>query len=184
MKALVACRIFEDELRACLGDRSDVTIHWVEAALHADLGRLEEGICRGLHEILPEGGPPYLLFGTGCHPELKRIAEENGMELAPYRNCLEWMVGPRARELEKDRTMLMTPAWVRTWPSLMAALGWDVVETRIQLGRYDQILVLDAGLNPLSEEEILSFFDLVQVPLTVEPVDIREFCTRLRQFIG
>lgn len=184
MKTVVACRIFEDELRACLGERTDVKILWVDAALHADLDRLEEDLRRKGEELSMESGPRYLLFGTGCHPELRRIAEEDGFETAPFRNCLEWLAGSEAREMEKDRTMLMTPAWVRVWPQIMAVMGWDPVDARIQLGRYDRILVLDAGLHSLSDEEILNFFDLVQVPLVIKPVDVRDFCARLQAFIG
>jgi hypothetical protein len=74
--------------------------------------------------------------------------------------------------------MIMTPGWVRAWPSIMEALGWDGVDTRINLGRYDRILLLDAGVDPLSEEEILSFFDLVQVPIEVESLNLDHFkCT-------
>ncbi|MEJ5366229.1 MAG: DUF1638 domain-containing protein [Desulfosoma sp.] len=184
MKTIIACRIFEDELQACIGERTDVKILWVDAALHADLDRLEKDLHCKSDDLSPESGPRYLVFGAGCHPELRRIAEEGGFETAPFRNCLEWLAGPQAREIEKDRTMLMTPAWVRVWPQIMAVMGWDQVDARIQLGRYDRILVLDAGLNPLSDEEILHFFDLVQVPLVIEPVDVRDFCARLQVFIG
>jgi len=183
MITLVACRIFEDELAACLEGRKDVMIHWVEAALHADLNRLDEAM-RRMVAAVSERDEPYLLFGAGCHPDLHRIAQESGAKTPPFRNCLEWLAGAKARELERNRTMLMTPAWIRVWPQIMAVMGWDAVDARIQLGRYDQILVLDAGLNSLSDEEILSFFDLVQVPVVVEPVDIRDFCARLQEFIG
>ncbi|MBC7360508.1 MAG: DUF1638 domain-containing protein [Desulfacinum sp.] len=184
MKTVVACRIFEDELRACLRERDDVKIHWVDAALHANLDRLEKDIRNRLEALSVQGGARFLFFGAGCHPELGKIADEYGFEAAPFRNCLEWLAGPEAREMERDRTMLMTPAWVRVWPQIMAVMGWDQVDARIQLGRYDRILVLDAGLHSLSDEEILNFFDLVQVPLMIEPVDVRDFCARIREFIG
>ncbi len=184
MKTLVACRIFEDELRACLGERDDVKIHWVDAALHANLDLLEKGIRCKLNDPSAPGGKRFLLFGAGCHPELGKIADEFDFERAPFRNCLEWLAGSEARGMEKDRTMLMTPAWVRVWPHIMTVMGWDDVDARIQLGRYDRILVLDAGVHSLTEEEILSFFDRIQVPVEIKPVDLQDFCTRLRSFLG
>ncbi len=38
---------------------------------------------------------------------------------------------------------------------------------RINLGRYARILVIDPSLNSLSDEEVLAFFDLAQVPVEV-----------------
>ena len=71
--------------------------------------------------------------------------------------------------------MIMTPGWVRAWPAIMEALGWNEVDVRINLGRYERILVLDAGIEPLSDEETLSFFDLVQVPVEVARIDLSVF---------
>jgi hypothetical protein len=45
----------------------------------------------------------------------------------------------------------------------------------MNLGRYERILVLDAGLATLSDEEILEFFDLVQVPVEVESLNLDHF---------
>jgi hypothetical protein len=41
------------------------------------------------------------------------------------------------------------------------------------------VAALEPGINPLSEEEILSFFDLTQVPLDVQPLDLSHFKTIL-----
>ena len=47
---------------------------------------------------------------------------------------------------------------------------WDGTKSTCAstLGRYERILVLDAGIEPLTDEETLSFFDLVQVPVEIE----------------
>lgn len=79
------------------------------------------------------------------------------------------------KELEEDGTMIMTPGWIRAWPEIMRALGWDQVDVRINLGRYNRILLLEPEVNPLSDEEILSFFDLTQVPVDIQPLDLRNF---------
>ena len=91
----------------------------------------------------------------------------------------------RASELENSNTMLMTPAWVRTWPDNMRRiLGWNEVDFRMNLGRYDRILVLDSGIHPLSDEETLEFFELVQVPIELEAVNLGYFRTALRNVIA
>ena len=45
----------------------------------------------------------------------------------------------------------------------------------MQFGRYDRVVVLDPGLSPLADEEFLGCFDLVQVPIEVEPCDLEYF---------
>jgi hypothetical protein len=69
----------------------------------------------------------------------------------------------------------MTPGWIRAWPGIMAALGWDAVDVRINLGRYNRILLLEPGINPLTDEEILAFFDLTQVPVDIELLELQHF---------
>jgi hypothetical protein len=91
------------------------------------------------------------------------------------RNCIEAFCGDLAKELEANRTMVMTPGWVRAWPGIMNTLGWNEVDVRINLGRYDRILLLEPGIDPLTEEEILRFFDLTQVPVDVQPLGLEHF---------
>jgi hypothetical protein len=57
----------------------------------------------------------------------------------------------------------------------MEALGWSEVDVRINLGRYERILVIDPGLEPLTDEETLVFFDLVQVPVEIKKIDLSVF---------
>jgi len=62
-------------------------------------------------------------------------------------------------------------------------MGWDEVDVRINLGRYQRILLLEPGLNPLNDEEILTFFDLVQVPIEVEPLELHHFRSTLTELL-
>ncbi|HME46301.1 MAG TPA: DUF1638 domain-containing protein, partial [Syntrophorhabdales bacterium] len=94
------------------------------------------------------------------------------------------LLGGDAPELKDTKTMLMTPGWVRAWPAMMEALGWNEVDVRINLGRYERILVLDAGFEPLTDEETLLFFDLVQVPLEVRRIDLSVFRELLTELLG
>lgn len=154
---------------------------WLEAALHASPARLEEALRAVLSESKAQGADVRMLFGSGCHPDVCDMAREHGSSLSPVKNCIEAFCGERTKDLEANRTMIMTPGWVRAWPSIMSTLGWNEVDVRMNLGRYDKILLLEPGIDPLTEEEILSFFDLTQVPLDVQPLDLSHFKTILAQ---
>lgn len=178
-KTIVACRIFEHELRSVLEFQSpdnNVQVVWVDAALHSDPEMLKEEIMRAFSQAKDLGGSIHLLFGRGCLPEIESLAKENGARTIPVKNCIEAFLGERAAELEKDNTMLMTPTWLRTWPqSMKTLLGWNEIDFRMNLGRYDRILVVDPGLDPPTDEEILDFFDLSQVPVEVDNLDLHLF---------
>ncbi len=174
-KILIACRIFEKELQAVLPPNANTHILWVDPALHADLNRLEKNLTECLSSSKASDGSVRILFGKGCHPDIDLIGKEYRAKIPQVKNCIEAFLGEKIKELEKDSTMIMTPGWVRAWPNIMKVLGWDEVDVRINLGRYHRILIIDAGLDPLTDEEILSFFDLVQVPIEVEHLDLHHF---------
>ena len=52
---------------------------------------------------------------------------------------------------------------------------WTADDVRINLGYFDRLLLLDYGVNPLDDEDILSFYDLVQVPIDREHVHLNYF---------
>lgn len=154
---------------------ADVEVVWVEAALHVNLDRLENEIKTALAGTTIRDAKVHLLIGTGCHPDLVKMAQEYGTQVSPVTDCLEAFLGAKKREMEKNGTMIMTPGWIRAWPSMMAAMGWNEVDVRINYGRYNRILVLDPGINPLSDEEILEFFDLTQIPIEIEVLELQHF---------
>jgi hypothetical protein len=174
-KILVSCRIFEKELQAVLSRDANTEILWVDAALHANLPRLEKNLTECLLSSKASGGSVRMLFGKGCHPDIDLIGKEYRAKIPQVKNCIEAFLGEKIKELEKNSTMIMTPGWVRAWANIMKVLGWDEVDVRINLGRYHRILIIDAGLDPLTDEEILSFFDLVQVPIEIEHLDLDPF---------
>ncbi len=126
-----------------------------------------------------------MLFGRCCHPEIDSLAGKCGIRATPVKNCIEAFLGEKAKKLEEDRTMVMTPTWIRTWPhSVRTFSGWNEVDIRMNLGRYDRILVVDPGLNPLTDEEILDFFDLVLVPVEVMSLDLGLFRETVARLLG
>ena len=172
---LIACKVLEKELLHALPDNADVEIVWLEAGLHASLPRLEAALGEAIGSATHSGRKVCLLYGQGCHPEIPSFLEQQGVAAFPVKNCIEALLGRDAPELKDTKTMLMTPGWVRAWPAMMKALGWNDVDARINLGRYERILVLDAGIEPLTDEETLLFFDLVEVPLEVRSIDLSAF---------
>jgi hypothetical protein len=58
---------------------------------------------------------------------------------------------------------------------MRALLGWDHTDFRVNFGRYNRILVLDAGLRPLSDEETLEAFEVIQIPIESEPFSLDHF---------
>lgn len=174
-KILIACKIFYDELQSVLPSRPDIKVVWIEAALHANLDRLEGELKTSLTQAAASGAEVQILLGVGCHPDIAKLAGESGAQLAPVRNCIEAFLGVRQKELEINGTMIMTPGWIRAWPDIMASLGWDAVDVRQNLGRYNRILLLEPGISPLTDDEILAFFDLIQVPIDIEILDLTNF---------
>lgn len=62
-KILIICKIFYDELLHVLPRDSEIKIIWIEAALHADLARLENELRQALSEARKSAGKP------GCSSE-------------------------------------------------------------------------------------------------------------------
>jgi hypothetical protein len=174
-KVIIACKVFYDEMQQCLPADADAEIIWIDAALHADLDRLEQALTSALSAAGASATDVRMFLGVGCHPDMLKLAQEHGAGISPVKNCIEAFLGPEYQEREKDGTMIMTPGWIRAWPGIMAALGWDAVDVRINLGRYNRILLLEPGINPLTDEEILAFFDLTQVPIELELLELQHF---------
>ncbi|HKI47691.1 MAG TPA: DUF1638 domain-containing protein [Desulfobacteria bacterium] len=174
-KLLIACKVFFDELTTVLPDEWDYHPIWIDTGLHADLDKLEKNLLLTIDDALKTGREVKMLYGSGCHPDICRLGKKCGIGIPPFKNCIEAFCGAQTRELEKERTMIMTPGWIRAWPNIMAAQGWEAVDARINLGIYDRILVLEPGVAPLTDDEILGFFDIVQVPVEVQPLELDVF---------
>lgn len=181
-KSLIACKIFEHELNKVLSPDTNVTIHWIDAALHADPDCMKKELTDAIAAAENDRVDDIcFLFGNGCHPDICEITKSCGAQLPSVKNCIQAIIGPeRTKQLEANRTMLITPGWITAWSGIMAGLGWDEVDVRINLGRYDRILLLDPGIVPINDEKILSFYDLVQVPIEIEGVELTYF----RNLIG
>ena len=191
-KVVIACGIYQDELEHVLAsiEAPDLKIIWLESGLDNNLEMLEAKLDETISESLAAGVTGLsLLFGRACLPHMAEFAARRGVTTLSAKNCIAALIGDeRKLELEKDKTMVVTPAWVRKmWldpGGVKTILGWTETDFRINLGRYDRILVLDTGLNPLTDDEILEAFDLIQVPLEFEPCDLALFRDNCLAFLA
>lgn len=176
-KNLIACGIFKDELESVLPNGIGFNLHWIDAALHADPEKMEQELSTAISDLQETEQDIRLLFGNGCHPDMCTIADTCGAGLSKEKNCIQIFLGSeQTKELEKDRTMIISPGWLEAWQGIMGGLNWDEVDVRINMGRYDKIILIDPGIVPLSDETIIEFYDLVQVP--VEILEINLDCFR------
>jgi len=187
---IAACGIFQEEVEWLIKEEglNGIELKWLPVGLHDDIEKLENALTGEVaeRELKQEGVPLGLMFGWGCLPWMRDFAKEKNVPVLNVKNCLAAMVGDEElKELEKNRTLVATPGWVRKmWLGRAGTPeGWRVDDYRIQFGRYDLILVLDPGLNPLSDEEIITCFDLVQVPLEVRPCDLGHFRETFLEFV-
>ncbi len=185
-KTLIACGIFRQELESILDTENGIAVHWLDAALHADAGRMKAALDHAIAVHQDRCTEPVrFLLGNGCHPDIGKVAGECGSCIPPVKNCIQAIIGPqRTGQLEADRTMVITPGWISAWPDIMEGLGWDDVDVRINLGRYDRIVLIDSGVAPVSDEAILAFYDLVQVPIEIESTDLVYFSNLVDQILN
>jgi hypothetical protein len=175
-KKIIACQIFTDELLVVLSEtHRDIDITWFDLGLHFNLDKLEIFIKQALKNAAAEGADPRLFFGNGCHPDMCHVINNQGGKIIGAKNCVEAFCNESIDESEQNRTKVITPGWVRFFSNMTSAAGWDAVDIRQDFSRYDRFLLMDTGINPLSEEEILAFYDLTQVPVEIQQIDLDHF---------
>ncbi len=183
-KKIIASQIFTDELLAVLPEEyKDIDITWLDAGLHWNFDKLEFTLKQALKDSVAEGTDARVLFGNGCHPDICQIINNHCGKIIGAKNCLEAFCDKSIDALEQNRTMVITPGWVRFFPNMMAAAGWDEVDIRQNFGRYDRFLLMDTDINPLSEEEILDFYDLTQVPVEIQQIGLDHFRAKLSEVL-
>ena len=77
----------------------------------------------------------------------------------------------------------MTPSWIRMINQSIADGQWSVTDARVNLGWYNKILILDTGVDPLDDEQIMEFYDLTQVEIDILPVDLKHFKALLQDLL-
>jgi len=185
---LISCPIFAKELAAVLSElSSDPALHLMNYKVHLSSRDMERELARAIRASRAVGGAIALLVGRECQAQqpISHIAESCRGILPSERNCIDIFLGTeRARVLQENRTTVMTPGWIDMFNRSIAEGFWTVEDARINLGWYDKILLLDTGIEPLTDEMILEFFELAQVPIEVLPVSLDRFKTVVHQLLG
>lgn len=185
---LISCPIFAKELAAVLAELSlDPAVHLMNYQVHLSSRDMEQELARSIQAPRDGGAAIALLVGQECQAQqpISHIAENCRGKVPAERNCIDIFLGQeRARVLQKNRTTIMTPGWIEMFKQSIAEGFWTVEDARINLGWYDKILLLDTGIEPLSEELILEFFELTQVPIEILPVNLEHFKMVVRQLLS
>ncbi len=173
-RALVAYEIFSDELRAVFSpDRHEIEIVWMPAALHTNITLLEGELERTLSCLKSRGFDDLQVMYGACSPSIDAILEKHCAARPVQRNCMDIFLGPESAAVEAEGAIAFTPGWIRAWPSIMTAMGWEDVDVRMNLGRYTSALVYDAGIKPLTDDETLWFFDVSGLYVDIRPRDLK-----------
>ncbi|MDO8673842.1 MAG: DUF1638 domain-containing protein, partial [Dehalococcoidia bacterium] len=113
-----------------------------------------------------------------CHPDIDGILEPYQAVRLPMNNCFEALLGAaRLRELQNEATTFFsTPAWLKHWRrAIEQGLKWDETDARQNFGFNGRIIILDAGVTPYTDEEVLAFFDFAQVNIEILPINLDRF---------
>jgi hypothetical protein len=168
---LVGCSVFRTEVEHILG--TDAEVDWLPAGLHAGEGRLEEA----LGVALRGSSGAACLYGE-CYPDIDALFEAHGARRLPARTCGggEAFLSPEERAAFGDRAFIITPGYLREWRSIYVdGMGWDEIDGRINFGMYDVIVLLDFGLEPIDDMDVLELFDFMQTPVDIVPADLGWF---------
>jgi len=188
LKTFVVCSILSLEIEKVMKELGlNNSIRYIPAALHTDLEKLKNALTDNLDELKRSGDQGALVIGTKCHPEIRKIAENYGSRIMCGSNCIELLLGEeKMNELDKEcNTFYMTSGWLRLWREIFcqSVMGWDPVDARINFGRYERILLLDAGLAEFSDEDIFDFFEFTQVPIETYPITLDHFKKKMLEIL-
>ncbi len=185
-KHLIYCPIFKDELHAVLGHPPGIIFHELGYDVHIHSKVMQQQLNKAVQESKQCGGALCILLGKECECDvpISKIASENNGRLPDYINCIEIFLGKeKTLSLQKNRTALMTPAWMQMIQNAIATDLWTVEDARMNLGWYDRILLLDTQVTRISDEEIMEFYDLVQVPVEMMDIDLDHFRVVVKELL-
>lgn len=177
--SLIACPIFQKELEWALAElQLSPRINYMHYTIHTNPLKMEEQLREGIDKASSTNGEVRFLVGKHCKGirDISEVVEDCGGKIPQARNCIDILIGEElTKELQKTRTTLMTPAWIRMISQSIKEGQWSTTDARLNLGWYDKILILDTGVDPLSDEQIMEFYDLIQVEIDLLAVDLKHF---------
>ncbi len=177
---LVGCSVFRAEFESVMGSAS--VVDWLPAGLHAGEGRLEEA----LGVALRDSTGAACLYGV-CYPDIDELFKAHGARRLPARTCGggEAFLSPDERAAFGDRAFSITPGYLREWRAIyVAGMGWDEIDGRINFGMYDVVVLLDFGLEPIDDLDVLEFFDFTQTPVDIVSATLDWFKARVAELLA
>ncbi|MCL5942810.1 MAG: DUF1638 domain-containing protein [Actinobacteria bacterium] len=175
---VIGCSIFRKEIEHLVGE--DFVTLWLPAGLHVSDERLGEALGRAL-----AGEEEIACLYGACHPDMDLLLAARSGRRLQAANCIEAFLDPVERARFGERVFIMTPGWLREWRTIfIEGLGWDEIDGRINFGGYDEIVVLDFGLEPIDELAVLEFYDYTQTPVTIVPASLDWFRERVAELLG
>jgi hypothetical protein len=162
---ILSCGIFRPELEMVISEIKDkfkdhaIKITYLPPSLHIYPLKMEEALTENLDKI--KNSKILVLYGSMCHMEMSKIAQKYNALFPKEKNCIEIMLKPEIKnEIDKSGNInYLTAGWLKTWK--------EIATDGAMIG--DKIIYLDCGLNLISDEEILDFFDYANLPIeTVE----------------
>nr|MBF0223722.1 DUF1638 domain-containing protein [Desulfobulbaceae bacterium] len=176
---LISCPIFAKELDVVLAEISNKpVVHLMDYAVHISAESMQKELSQAIKTAQGKGAAITLLVGQDCQAQqpINHIANSCCGTMPQELNCIEMLLGQKkTKELQESRTSIMTPAWFKMIKSSIDQGLWTVEDARINLGWYDQILLLDTGVEALDEAMIMEFFELIQVPIDILPITLDHF---------
>jgi Protein of unknown function (DUF1638) len=176
--SLVGCAVFRTEFEHLMGP--DAAVRWLPAGLHVSDERLEEALSAALRG----SSGAACLYGA-CFPDMDALLEAHDAHRLPVRNCGEAFLSPEARAAFGDRAYIMSPGYLREWRTIYVdGMGWDEIDGRINFGMYDVIVLLDFGLEPIDDIDVLEFFDFTQTEITIVQASLDWFKERIAELLA
>lgn len=176
MNHLIACPIFKEELEAILPPNTNLSIHYMDRLIHNDANKMLQEL-----ETAASSAPESnigLLVGRECFCEMSisDFAHKINANLIDEKNCIEAILGlEKTERLQKNRTTIHTRGWMEMITQSIKSDPINGDSIRIMLGHYEKLILLDYGIKPYTDEEIISYYDLLEVPIEIEFVHLKHF---------
>ena len=184
-RCIIACPIFKDELNAVLPSGMEGRIHFMDRRIHNDAKCMYQELQKAASSLTH--CDISILVGHDCYSDISisDFAKSINARLPAEKNCIEAILGAEKTEtLQRNRTTIHTRGWMEMISQSAADDPITKDSIRIELGHFDRILLVDYGIKPFSDEEILTYYDLVQVPIDVQTVQLNYFETVIGKLLA
>jgi hypothetical protein len=185
--AIIVCGILKAETAAILEREGlAVPVFTLAPAPCIDYAVLERQLEGALRRASAVADDVLVVIGR-CHPDIDAIVARFGARRLDMRDCFEALLHrDERRRLDRESNTFYTMAtWLPHWRRAIAqGMRWDDVDARQHFSRYARILLLDTGLHPIADEQVLEFFDFTGVPIEVRPVGLDNLRALLLDALG